>query len=50
LVNEVFPLAELMDKQKSWRLQLPKNSPLAITEAIAAVNASYILKTDLKRR
>ncbi|PSD44359.1 enoyl-CoA hydratase [Elizabethkingia anophelis] len=42
LVNDVFPLTELMDKnKKSWHLRLPKNSPLAITEAIAAVNASY---------
>ena len=41
LVNDVFPLTELMDKTKELASTIAKNSPLAITEAIAAVNASY---------
>jgi enoyl-CoA hydratase len=41
LVNDVFPLAELMDKTQELASTIAKNSPLAITEAIAAVNASY---------
>ena len=40
LVNEVFPLNELMEKTKELAATIAKNSPLAITEAIAAVNAS----------
>ncbi len=40
LVNEIFPLSELMDKTKELANTIAKNSPLAITEAIAAINAS----------
>lgn len=40
LVNEVFPLAELIEKTKELAANIAKNSPLAIAEAIAAINAS----------
>ncbi len=40
LVNDVFPLAELLDKTKELANTIARNSPMAITEAIAAVNAS----------
>lgn len=40
LVNEVFPLADLMDKTKALANTIAGNSPMAIAEAIAAVNAS----------
>lgn len=40
LVNEVFPLSELMKKAKQLADLIAKNSPLAISEAIKAVNAS----------
>lgn len=40
LVNEVFPLAELMEKTKDLACTIAKNSPSAISEAIAAINAS----------
>lgn len=40
LVNEVFPLSELMKKTKQLADLIAKNSPLAISEAIKAVNAS----------
>ena len=49
LVNEVFPLAELMDKTKELASTIAKTHLLLLQEAIAAVNASYS-KTDLKRR
>lgn len=40
LLNEVFPLSELMNKTKELAAAIAKNSPTAIAEAIAAVNAS----------
>lgn len=40
LVNEIFPLNELMNKAKELASAIAKNSPAAIAEAIAAVNAS----------
>lgn len=40
LVNEVFPLSELMKKAKQLADLIAKNSPVAISEAIKAVNAS----------
>lgn len=40
LVNEVFPLSELMDKTKELAAVIAKNSPAAIAEAIATINAS----------
>lgn len=40
LVNEVFPLAELMEKTRQLADSIAKNSPMGIAEAIQAVNAS----------
>lgn len=40
LVNEVFPIEELMDKARELAKQIVKNSPLGIAQAIKAVNAS----------
>lgn len=40
LVNEVFPVAELMEKTKELAAAIAKNSPAAVAEAVAAVNAS----------
>lgn len=40
LVNEVFPLPELMDKTKQLASAIIKNSQTAITEAMIAINAS----------
>lgn len=40
LVNEVFPLSELMSKTKEQANRIIRNSPAAIAEAIAAINAS----------
>lgn len=40
LVNEVFPLEELLPKTKELAQQIAKNAPQAIAKAIAAVNAS----------
>lgn len=40
LVNEVYPLTELMNKTKELAASIAKNSPSAISEAITAINAS----------
>lgn len=40
LVNEVFPLADLLEKTKELATTIARNSPLAIAEAIAVINAS----------
>ncbi|WP_027383489.1 enoyl-CoA hydratase-related protein [Epilithonimonas caeni] len=40
LVNEVFPLGELLPKTKELAEQIVKNSPQGIAKAIKAVNAS----------
>ncbi|NAW51997.1 enoyl-CoA hydratase [Elizabethkingia argentiflava] len=40
LVNEIFPLSELMNKTKELASIIAKNSPLAISKAIQSVNAS----------
>ncbi|WP_447643025.1 MULTISPECIES: enoyl-CoA hydratase-related protein [Chitinophagaceae] len=40
LVNEVSPLSELLNETKKLANIIARNSPLAITEAIAAINAS----------
>lgn len=40
LVNAVFPINELMDKTKELAATIARNSPLAIAEAIQAVNAA----------
>ena len=41
LVNHVVPQAELIDFAKGIAIKIAKNSPNAIKEAIAAVNANY---------
>jgi enoyl-CoA hydratase len=40
LVNDVYPIAELMEKTKELAAIISKNSPQGISKAIAAVNAS----------
>ncbi|MEC5394746.1 enoyl-CoA hydratase/isomerase family protein [Bergeyella sp. RCAD1439] len=40
LVNEVYPPEELLEKTKETAFQIAKNSPMAIEEAIKAVNLS----------
>ncbi|QCX52987.1 enoyl-CoA hydratase-related protein [Elizabethkingia sp. JS20170427COW] len=40
LVNDVFPITELLTKTKELAITIAKNSPMAISKAIAAVNAS----------
>lgn len=41
LVNEIHPQVELLEKTKELAIQISRNSPLAIEEAIKAVNLSY---------
>ncbi len=41
LVNHVVPQAELLDFAKGIASKIAKNSPVAISNAIAAVNANY---------
>ncbi len=41
LVNDVFPQEELLDKAKELAVQISKNSPVAISKAIKAVNSAY---------
>ena len=40
LVNEVYPIAELIEKTKELATTIARNSPQGISKAIAAVNAS----------
>lgn len=51
LVNEVFPIEELLTKTKELAKTIANNSPMAISKAIQAVNLSYTDKgfeTEIK--
>jgi enoyl-CoA hydratase len=51
LVNEVFPIEELLTKTKELAKIIANNSPMAISKAIQAVNLSYTDKgfeTEIK--